>query len=159
MVPILCRGSSRISSRLFPSLVLFGSFTLLGIFISALGPAVPSLSRDLGVAETSFGTTFSLRGLGYLLGSWCSSLTWVHMYIQHTLCVLFVGLMVSSITTRATERRQAICVFYQSYMYFSEQLGSWRASKLSGNRKSGIVFSRIHLPRSFRINCSHVVLP
>eukprot|EP00752_Nemacystus_decipiens_P016764 g15002.t1 len=43
-------------------------------WLYALGPAVPSLSRDLGVAETSFGTGFSLRGLGYLLGSWCCSL-------------------------------------------------------------------------------------
>lgn len=74
---LLCRECNSISGRLFPSLVLFASFTLLGIFISALGPAVPFLSRDLGVAETSFGAGFSLRGLGYLLGSWCSSLTWV----------------------------------------------------------------------------------
>ncbi|CAN0426269.1 unnamed protein product [Pylaiella littoralis] len=71
----MCHGSSSSSGRLFPSLALFGSFFLLGVFISALGPAVPSLSRDLAVAESSFGTGFTLRGLGYLLGSWCSSLT------------------------------------------------------------------------------------
>lgn len=59
--------------RLLPSLALFSSFLLLGVFVSALGPAVPSLSRTVGVPEVSFGTAFSLRGLGYLLGSWCSS--------------------------------------------------------------------------------------
>lgn len=60
---------------LLPSLALFWSFLLLGIFVSALGPAVPSLSRHVGVSEVAFGRAFSLRGLGYLLGSYASSLT------------------------------------------------------------------------------------
>ena len=60
-------------NRLAPSLAMFSSFFLLGAFISALGPAVPSLSRDVSVQEVSFGMVFSLRGLGHLLGSWSSS--------------------------------------------------------------------------------------
>eukprot|EP00904_Undaria_pinnatifida_P013995 jgi/Undpi1/9726/HiC_scaffold_27.g12182.m1 len=62
-------------NRLAPSLAMFLSFFLLGVFVSALGPAVPSLSRDVGVQEVSFGMVFSLRGLGHLLGSWSSSLS------------------------------------------------------------------------------------
>ncbi|CAN0078886.1 unnamed protein product [Scytosiphon promiscuus] len=74
MAMTACHRSCR-RSRLLPSLALFASFFLLGVFISALGPSVPSLSRDLEVTEVSFGMAFSLRGLGYLMGSWGSSLT------------------------------------------------------------------------------------
>lgn len=59
--------------RLLPSLALFGSFFLLGVFISSLGPAIAPLSHDLGVADVSLGAGVALRGLGYLLGSWLSS--------------------------------------------------------------------------------------
>lgn len=54
---------------------MFLSFFLLGVFMSALGPSIPALSRDIGVLEESFGAIISLRGMGYLLGSWTSSLT------------------------------------------------------------------------------------
>lgn len=68
-----CEGGHR--EHLFPSLVLFPSYTLLGALISILGPAVPSLARDMDVRETDFGETFFARGLGYFLGSWSTSIT------------------------------------------------------------------------------------
>ncbi|CAM9966072.1 unnamed protein product [Ectocarpus sp. 4 AP-2014] len=66
-----CATTNR--TRLLPSLALFGSFFLLGVFISSLGPAIAPLSHDLGVADVSLGAGVALRGLGYLLGSWLSS--------------------------------------------------------------------------------------
>lgn len=66
---------ARDASRLGPSLAMFSSFFLMGLFVSALGPAVPPLARDVGIEEVSFGAVFSVRGLGHLLGSWASSLT------------------------------------------------------------------------------------
>lgn len=69
-------GSTRgASGKLAPSLALFLSFFLLGVFVSALGPAVPALSRRVGSEEVDFGKVFSLRGMGYLLGSLVSSAT------------------------------------------------------------------------------------
>lgn len=74
----MCQASkvalARDVNRLSPSLAMFLSFFLLGVFVSALGPAVPALSRDVGTQEVSFGMVFSLRGFGHLLGSWSSSL-------------------------------------------------------------------------------------
>ena len=65
---------ARDDNRLFPSIAMFLSYFLLGVFLSALGPAIPSLSRDIGTQEVAFGVVFSLRGLGHLLGSWSPSL-------------------------------------------------------------------------------------
>ena len=62
-------------NRLAPSVAMCSSFFLMGLFVSALGPAVPSLARDVGIEEVSFGAVFSIRGLGHLLGSWAAPLT------------------------------------------------------------------------------------
>ncbi|CAN0210000.1 unnamed protein product, partial [Ectocarpus sp. 13 AM-2016] len=66
-----CATTNR--TRLIPSLALFGTFFLLGVFISSLGPAIAPLSHDLDIADVSLGAGVALRGLGYLLGSWLSS--------------------------------------------------------------------------------------
>lgn len=56
--------------RVLATALAYVAFAELGALVGLTGPAVPSLSTQLGGRpETQFGATFSCRGGGYLLGS------------------------------------------------------------------------------------------
>ena len=55
--------------KIVGSLACFASFLVYGACQGALGAALPSLSAAFGQSEGTFGTVYTLRGLGYLVGT------------------------------------------------------------------------------------------
>ena len=64
-----CELRSGDTAKIIGSVACFASFLVYGACQGALGAALPSLSVAFGQSEGSFGTVYSLRGLGYLVGT------------------------------------------------------------------------------------------
>ena len=64
-----CELRSGDTAKIVGSVACFASFLVYGACQGALGAALPSLSAAFGLSEGNFGIVYSLRGLGYLVGT------------------------------------------------------------------------------------------
>ena len=95
--------------RLLCSATYCLNFMLLGGIISSLGPLIPIFTVRQGVPETDFGVLFTLRGIGYVLGSLAGGQSDKYMDTHRSMAIATSAMGIMAIIFAQFEGVLALC--------------------------------------------------